>query len=252
MLTVRVSCNAKAVADGLRAQLAKQLPFAQSLALNRLAATAKTELQGQMRRDFDRPTAFVLNALRVQRATKQRLESSVVLRDGGPIPVRNILTPEVFGGLRHAKRHEIALRRVGILPPGWFAIPGPGAVIDANGNMASGQIVQILSFLQAFGQQGYTANSTAATRARIKRGTRTRRGIEYFAVRPGNPGLAPGVWMRIGFGFGKAVKPVLLFTSKPPRYSKRLDIAAVADRVIRRDGAKEFDRALTQAMRTAK
>ena len=37
-------------------------------------------------------------------------------------------------------------------------VPGDAATLDQNGNMSAGQIVQIMSWFKAFGEQGYQAN----------------------------------------------------------------------------------------------
>src|SRR3546814_6873764 len=82
---------------------------------------------------------------------------------------------------------DLALQRVG-LPGDQYAFPAAGAELDAYGNMSRGQVVRLLSYLQAFGEQGYRANATARSRARTAKvskasGYKTINGVQYFVSR---------------------------------------------------------------------
>jgi hypothetical protein len=112
---------------------------------------------------------------------------------------------------------------MGILPAGYYTVPGAGATIDAYGNQSVGEIRQILSYFNAAEMRaGYTANMTDKTRARLARGSKkTGFGYAYFAILPGRGShLAPGIYKRMNFGAGSAIKPVLMFV-KEPSYPKR-------------------------------
>ena len=101
------------------------------------------------------------------------------------------------------------------------------------------QIVQIVSWFRAFGEQGYKANSTDKTRARLgkdkKNGTR---GFAYFVLRQKTGKLPAGIYQRFAFAAGSAVKLVMLFV-KSPNYKRRLDFYGIAEKAAR----AEFDRA---------
>ena len=145
------------------------------------------------------------------------------------------------------KRFERALQRAGYLPDSWFAIPGDGAKLDRYGNMARSQIIQILSALKAFGEQGYTANRSAAS------SKRNRNQPEFFAIKPNQRrgGLVPGVWQRYKFAQGNAVKPVLIFVSGA-KYRVRFKFHDVARRIANREFGPQFKLALGQALATAR
>lgn len=260
--------NAAAVARNISEAGRSQIPFATAVALTRTAQRIKEAEVAALPRVFDRPTPYTMNSLYTKAATKRQLEAEVWFKDrratSKGTPATAYLIPNVHGGDRSRKRMEVALQRVGLLPAGMIAVPGEGATLDAYGNMSRGQIVQILSWLQAFGEQGYRANSTASTRARIAKGSVKRgvRGTEYFASRgPGHwfgargwkqgraQHLPAGVYRRTKFGFGQSIKPVLMFV-RAPVYRPRFDFYGIADRVFARHYRREFRVAFDESMRT--
>jgi hypothetical protein len=226
-----------------------QLPFASSLALNRTMYAVKEGVVGEMKSVFDRPTSFTLNSLFTKASTKANLVAYVGIKDESfkaQAPSR-WLAPVVMSGPRGMKRFEERLRSAGVLGPNEYAVPGSGAKLDAYGNMGRGQIVAILSDVQAHWDT--TQNSTRASRAKRSR-RRTKRGGIYFATRAGGH-LRPGVYERIGFGFGSAVRPVLIFTNKVPTYRKLLDMERVGKTVMAARYSTEFNRAMSEAISTA-
>lgn len=226
-----------------------QVPYATALALTRTAKFVEGEIRKEMPRTFRSPTRFTLNALRTAPATKQKLVAEVKVKDESFKAVAPIkwLSPQIYGGPRTAKRFEERLRTAGILGANQYAMPGQGAKMDGNGNMSRGQIVAILSDLQAHWDKAQ--NTTQASRA--KRGARRKRGGVYFVVRTQTGRLRPGVYERTAFAFGSAVKPVLIFTGQP-RYRKRLRFFEVAEAVSPMRFRLELKRAAREAMRTAR
>ena len=117
---------------------------------------------------------------------------------------------------------------------------------------ARGQIVQILSYFKSFSESGFRANMTDKRKASLKRGGRKTRGMEYFVVRPGEGSrLHPGIWQRVGFGFGKAIKPIMIFV-RHATYEENFDFEFVAINTIKKNFNKNLDRAFQYAERTAK
>lgn len=242
----------------------RQVPFAMALAATRIAKRAERELYDEMRQVFDRPTKWTLNSLYVRKATKRTMEALVKLKDDaykGIAPTK-YLAPQIFGGARRWKRHERALQQVGILPAGMYCVPGPAAQMDAFGNMSKSQIIQILSHLRAFGEQGYKANATdrgirSRWKGSVKKGVR---GFEYFALPSGHGKLPPGIYLRKNYSEAEGSKVAhlsyggaraVLFFIKSPTYSKRLDFFGVVERVIAQHAESEFIQALEYAKSTA-
>ena len=205
----------------------------------------------EMRRVFDRPTRFTLNAFEISfpRAGGQ-IGARVQPKDGYWSRSDNYLQVQIEGGQRRTKAFERALKARGLLPDGWFAVPGAKASIDAYGNMSAGQIRQVLAWFTAAesGLAGSIQNMTAATRQRRRRGTRKRAGFEYFAVVPGvnfvrgrRQTLHPGIYRRTTTGAGaRSIDPILIFVRRM-RYSRRFDFYGIGNKIVRDNYTRLFN-----------
>ena len=233
------------------------LAYAAAQTANHLALAVRDAERREMERVFDRPTRWTLNSTRITYARKSRPIARVWLKDEAfkGTPATRYLAPQIFGGERSIKRFERALQHAGILPTGWLAVPGEAADLDAYGNMSRGQIVKILSWMGAFGEQGYRANITQEGRRRRERYSARKRGVGYFAVTPLRPDprtahLTPGVYKRTTWRADRAVvstiEPVLVFV-KSASYAPRYDFFGVAERTaaerLDEAAAKGFARA---------
>ena len=260
---------------GAAARLARSIPrqvrFATIGAINDAVYAARAAEQAAMAKVFDRPTPYILRSVKVRMAARDKPAGEVYIDfwgSGKGVPPEKILAAEVFGGRRRAKRAEVALQRVGILPRGFGMTPGPGAKthLDVFGNVKGSFIVQLLSYFAAFGEQGYRANMTDKRRkglAKLRRnanGYKSIQGVQYFVSRgrgtwgalpsAGRQGkvqhLAAGIWARSGT-HGSTLTPVFHFVPLP-RYTRRLDFHGVAKtavaQVLPAAFAKRFARAL--------
>lgn len=250
----------------------KQLRFAAAVALTRVAKASQAATYDTMRSVFDRPTPFALRSIKVTPATKAKLEARVALRDdtaGKGSSYADAIGHEFTGGVRKFKRSEGALRRAGLLRDGWIVVPGEAAELDAYGNITRSQIVRILAYVQAFGEQGYRANMTAKSKGRLAKrglsggGFKQIKGVEYFVSRGKGEWfgggswrqgrrqhLAPGVWSRTGT-HGADIKPVLMFVRQGV-YQRRIDLPGTVSRTVGAEFEAEFDEALEMAGRSAR
>lgn len=242
--------------DAARAMLRglpdKKINVAAVAALNAAAYAGQQAASAEMSRVFDRPTPFVLRGVRYSKARKDKIESRIDLDFWGNkqgVSVEQVLNAEIHGGLRRNKRHEVALQRARILPAGYQIVPGAGAEIDAYGNMKGGQINQIMSWFQAFGEVGYKANSTPETRKRNRKSTSRRYGYEYFVVSPGRGSnkLTPGIYKRTFLAHGSAIKPVMIFV-RPGQYQRRYDFYGVTHAAAYEAFEKAFPTYLAQLL----
>jgi hypothetical protein len=227
----------------------RQFHFAVTRALTMTAADVQKEELKTLREAIDRPKEITLKSIRIRPARKDTLEAHVYVDDfglGKGIAPAKYLVAQIHGGQRRFKRHEVALHRIGVLPQGAYAIPGEGAKMDAHGNMLGGQLQQILSYFRAFGEQGYSMNMTDKRRAALAKGTKRKQGMSYFVGRPGGGKLPLGIWQRIGFGVGSAIRPVLIFV-RAAHYQKRFDFFGVATK----HSAERFPINLARALREA-
>lgn len=241
-------------------KIEKQSRFAAMQVLNETAFEMRKALQNNMRSVFDNPTPYITNSVFVNRASKGNLNASVYLRypGGKGIDPEKVLNAEVFGGQRRAKRAEVAFQRVGLLPTGWGMVPAQKAPRDAYGNVPGSFIVQLISYFQAFGEQGYRANMTQkrkdklANVGRTEKGYKRINGIEYFVSRGfgRSANLAPGIWARTGI-HGANIWPVFLFV-RMPRYNVRFKFFDIAGAVAAEQFAPRFERRFAEAMASAK
>lgn len=262
----------KSVAAALRlAQgLPKQVRYAASQAINAALREGLAAERARMQQVFDAPTPYIVGrGVTLTQASPQRLAGELAVDTqpaGSNVPAGKPLLAEVKGGVRRAKRSEVLLQRAGILPAGWLTVPGRGAQLDVYGNLARGQILQILSWFQAYPatnrREGRVRNSRRDNlsdqgKARRRAGTRTHAGLEYFAIQPGSKGgLRPGVYARRLGGarfVGPVARPrvVLVFVPKA-HYQQRFDFAEQAHKAVSAALPRAFTAALHRALETAR
>lgn len=224
------------MADQVRGVPARLIPYATATALTRCAKQAQTvELPQAMRKAFDNPTSYTLNALRIEPATKNKLSARVLVKTKAMTrgnSQESYLLPEVEGGQRSAKRMENALRYTGVLAAGQFVVPGAAARLDANGNVKGADIRTILKNLKA----------VSATRSRSgKRLTKGRQlANDLFVGKPQGGKRPDGIWWREG----KRLRPLFVFTNAAPVYRPRLDFTGVVQGVARKQFPAEFAKAV--------
>lgn len=222
-------------------------PYRQALlefSSNRFAAamaTAMTRTVVQLRKDgqqelpsvFDRPTPYTVRQLRYVPATAQKPAAAVgfdiaAINDvaggllayrqlgDGETPASAYMSPNIKGQERGLKGLEVALRAIGALPTGWLVMPGQGATVDAYGNVARSQVVQVLAQIRS---QKAAADSTGkSTRAgSLSTSALQRAGGRYFVIPPGKK-VQPGIYQREFLGAN--VTPVFIFVHRA-QYRKR-------------------------------
>ena len=91
--------------------LRRQIPFAQSVALNQTAFKVQATIAKSTTRFFDKPKRFTQKAFKVQRSTKKNLKALV-----GPQSNRDYLAVQILGGdrpLKDAEKLILGRRSVG-------------------------------------------------------------------------------------------------------------------------------------------
>lgn len=239
----------------------KQFPYAVAKTLTKTAQDVQAAEIKEMQARLDRPTPYAQRSLYIKPATRRDLSAQVFFKDKnslgkGGTPAANFMKPQVEGGKRSLKRFESALKRMAVLPSGFYIAPGDACPLDAYGNIPRSLIVQILSYFKAFGEQGYRANITDKRKASMAKGSKKNMGFEYFVsygkgTRSGRQNLPAGIWKRVSFAQGTAVKPIMMFV-KEPSYSKRFPFYEIAQKVINTNLDKNFKEAMSEAIRTAK
>ena len=251
-------------------KFAKQVPFATALALTRAAQDGKEEMTRDFINRVDRPTRYTQNSLFIKPATKTNLQSSFGLKDNALIQKSGGYSPvEVFahhfnGGTRMSKRYERMFRQIGMLDQSEEIVPARDLdSINQFGNVPSSLIIKLLSYFRAFGEQGYRANATNETRAKLAkrtdRNTKGKRATQYVTINgvvyfySSGSGrtkhLARGIWKKTG-QHGMTIKPVLLFV-KQGRYRKMGDRETYAKNAVK-NYERHFNETIKQAIATAR
>lgn len=263
MTTITVSADIKEAQRALDVVSKRQIPYATVLTLNALAETAKKQTEREIISKLDRPTNYSRNMMRVKYANKASLTSQVKVKDTATVTKRGFRGPDQVlghlfdGGKRQGKGFEGLLVRSGVMPKGMWAVPGEGAKLDMYGNIERSLLIQLLAYFKSFQESGFRANMTDKSRASFdKRTAKKIKGAstsQFSVIKTKKPGgLHPGIWQHIGFGSGKAIKPIIMFVSKEPVYDRYFDLDKTTRQVIDRDAAAEFDKAMDYAIATAK
>lgn len=257
---INIHSNVREVERSLSMLERRQMPFAISTALNDSTRDSRVALQKHMGKVFDKPVARTLRSVKIKTGTKAKPVTSIWIDDepGKGIAPAKYLMAEIFGGVRHQKRFERALQAKGLMPPGTFAVPGPGAPLDGSGNIPGSFIVQLLSYFAAFSEQGYRANMTQKRKAKIhgiKRSTggyKTIGGVMYFVAngRGRSYHLAPGIYKKTGI-HGVDITPLILFV-KSPAYTVRLQFEKIVEGTVRTTFPVRLRQRLATALATAR
>lgn len=236
-----------------------QIKQATSKAINDAAFHARKGIQDTMARNFDRPTPYIMRSVRVVQASPEQLNAWIepTYMGGKGIDPQQILRAQAFGGPRRDKRSEKLLRNAGLLPAGYMTSipekPFPGSD-DGRGNLRGPFLVQLLSYFQTFGEQGFKANMSERRMKQIHKigrsdkGYKTINGVVYFVSYGKLRGqrLKPGIWAKSGT-HGVNVRPVVMFV-REPIYKPRL----VMERISREIGLQEkFETRLRYRIRQA-
>ena len=254
---ITVDSNINEVRAAL-AGISEELPRMMRNAINDTAFKVREAEQAELRRALDRPTPWTIRTIYVTKATKERLSAVVGPTDhftrGGfsynQTPWERVIAHHVYGGPRQHKAFERRLHAAGILPAGWFAVPGPGARLNQYGNISPGEIVQILTWVNAMGMYAGD-NTNRRDRQTRRRNAMDRRGEGYFAAIPGRPltrHLHPGIYKR--YSRQRSIAPVMLFVSSV-NYRQRVEWFEVGERTVQQHYpvffSREFDLAVQRS-----
>jgi hypothetical protein len=234
-------------------QLGPKVNTAAREGLNRTAAWAETYVRLEMRKVFDRPVPFTLRSLRVYYASASRPWAWLWFRQRRLDADKLWANPQIIGGGRDLKPMELRLQRIGLMPKGWFIVPGDAAPLDGYGNMSPGEISRILNVLGSYTESGFN-KANINTRKRLRKGNEKKGvyGFEYW-VNPAGPGrvkhLLPGVYRRVYTAFGTSLKPMMIFVPRA-QYRARLDFFGIVNKTVGQRFPAEFDKALRSLIAT--
>jgi hypothetical protein len=217
MVTIKVKADFNPV-RALLTGMQKQLAFATAKALTMTANDVSGALRGEMERVFDKPATFTIRqGVGITSARKTDLRAAVFLKR----KQAEYLQAQIAGGKRRRRPFEaqFAKEQQGNIAT---AVPGRGAVLNAQGNLSK------------------------ATIAKLGREARTKKrgGVFYATLRDG----VSAIFKRKG----RNITPVLVFTSERATYRRRFDFFGVARKTVAANWQRNFDSALRSAIATAR
>ncbi len=236
MIVVKISTRGMKLIGETIKGMDKQWRFATSVALNRTAYGARTDVRRDMSWIFDRPTKFTLNSLRVERSKKTDVPmvSEVYINDEGfkSRPALEWLSPHIYGGARKEKRSEWVMKKRKKLKKNEWIVPGRGARLSPKtGNFPRAQMVKILSNIRST----YTGDYDTPYGDKVT----------YYVDRKGkNPGVyrkrygKPELWLK--------------FITKAPQYTPIFPFHKMVEAYVDKHYLDELDDAMDYATRTAR
>lgn len=183
---------------------ARQIPYAASTAINRIAAGLRGEEMALMPAELDRPTPFTMRGVKYTRSSKRDLTASVYLDE-----IQSAyLGWQIEGGKRTPKKKALV-------------VPASAMKLNSYGNMAKGKVQKMLADKK-----------------------------HYFSGKPRGGDRPAGIWKREGKG-GKIV-PQVLYEPSATYKPKVFDFYGHGKRFVDRRWAQEMNRAIEEALRSAR
>jgi hypothetical protein len=215
----------------------QHVPFAISKTLNDTAFEVRGSEIDVMQSIFDRPTNFIMKALRVKKGKKNSPDATVAFngrlgKDGEAVD--KVLLPQIKGGKRKLKGSERTLRRHGVLGSNERIVPSRALRLNKHGNITKGLMNKILSNI---GEQSDSSANTPLDKRTTK----------YIV---GEVGGTRGIWSVSGKKQDRW-KPVLIFV-REPNYRKRFPFYKTAERVMHKRVGPNFKKAMDFAIRTSR
>lgn len=208
------------------AVLAKQLPFATSVALNSTAFDARTALNGATRGYFNAPTRFTQTAFLVQKSRKADLTAFVYANNDRGRSRSRYLRYSIQGGQRAQKGFErffLGAPNDGTIPPGAVFVPTSNVKLTPSGNVSIPTLKSIT--------RGLSGNARGG----------------FFIGTPRGGNRPPGIYRR------SREQLFAYFLAKPaPRYDRQFPIQDVGEKVIARKFNSYLLSSLERAISTAK
>lgn len=228
-ITLQIDQDGLQRASAWSQAIAKQMPFATTVALNDVAFQARQSLNGATRQYFQGPVKFTQTAFLVEKAKKATLTAYVFANNQQGRNRARYLRYGIQGGQRVAKgfeRYFAGADNDGTLPPGTTLVPTSLVKVTDAGNVS-------LATLRSISKGLSTTN---------KRGG-------FFVGTPRGAGdRPPGIYRRSR----EQLFPYFIAASAAPRYTGRFPIQDIGEKIVQRNFNEMLMAALDKAMATAR
>ncbi|WP_274426761.1 hypothetical protein [Chelativorans sp. YIM 93263] len=250
-MKISVDYNRREFESRLARDLGRDLPFAAARALTWTAKDVEKNSEKWIKRVFDRPKRWTVNAAFVKPAKKRELVAEVYFKDFAPkgTPAGKYLLTNIRGGPRPHTRWEKRLIHQSIMGANEYAMPGKALKLDRYGNVPRGTYAKIIAQLQ-LGTNG-TGNESKRSRSTKRRRGAARYFVSYGknAPRLGNvrpTSLPRGIWQRDRKG---KISPVFVFVPRVPNYADVFDWKRWAQQTTRARLPINFRRSAAMILR---
>ena len=219
-MNIDIQTNIKEVTKHLNVIQKKQIPFAASVAMNKVIFGMQKAEKNKVSRVFDNPTNFTKTGFVVIKSRKDNLVAELYIQNEGNKDRARYMQHEIDGGTRHPYKTTIVITR----------------------------------------KSNYTGRTTQAgnlSKATINKFKNNR--AKYFFGRPtGMPQASEGIWERYGressgSAKGEKIRQVALFT-KFAKYKPLFPFYETANQVVMGRGGfkRQFEKAMRMALRSAR
>jgi hypothetical protein len=230
--TVKSKSNAAQFVDGMT-DFGKQFKYANAVALTKTAIKIFGEEKTEIKRVFDRPTRWTQNSLYYKSAEKTdaKPQAIVATKDAsGAVPAGRYLNPNIEGGDRRAKSHELRVFSK--------TIPGDKVKLNQYGNIPGSVYTKIISDLRV-SSDPYQNQPGKGKRVDKRRGKKAR----FFYSDKDHV-----VYERQA---DRSIMPYLIMV-RSVNYRPRFPFYDLAERIFDKEYPIEFERALERALATAR
>lgn len=246
-------------------QLAGKMPDVIYFSQINTAERIVERIQQEMRSRFKRPKPWVIKSLRMAnrqgnavgktikrknqftgksyRVKQNNFDVFVDFKEGGKFgsggqtdSAVDLMWPHVHGGPRPPKASERRLRRQGVIGADEYIVPSRTAPLDKWGNIRPGVMTKILSDLQAFTNEGFSANRNLKTAGSNRFFIATINGQK--AIFQGSGGTKKSFGAKLG---GK-INMVFLIVKGAPRYPKRIKFYELSQQTYVKNIERQFNR----------
>jgi hypothetical protein len=203
-----------------------------TFALDDTAEKMKQAQVEEMKKVFDNPRPYTLNAIFVKKARGEgSLMAGIAFREFGVkgTPAYKYLTPQIYGGQRRLKRHERALQSTGILPAGSMTAQGSNYPKDQYGDITGGAYTRMLAELDSLPE-------LSGGRSQFKKKRKEKAG-QFFVYTPQGASQPVGIAERRGENI-----TIMLRFIQPPTYQPRYDFEGLARQTALLEFPKQLER----------
>lgn len=210
----------------------EQVPFATALTLTALAWSGRRATQAEMERKLHKPGRFAVRTINIDKATKRAPVARVKVKD------LHAFGHLFTGGGRDQKPYEHFLISKGYMDADSYTVPGPGAKLNAAGNISRSNLTKILTKLTPPVKSTLSPGIWRAFRPKDRIiVVKEQIPVNENARKHKNTGRPP---------------ELILGFVKRPQYSQFIDMEKAVEDAVRKDVVGEWEKAIDFALRTAK